>query len=107
MIVVCSLGSSTTSYGPLHRACNFWPVPVGFAWTNTRSPRATMKFVATNIYEICAQTGEVFHYVSLTYDEEEANELVRELQQQPQQEEINKNNEEKVTDEGEKASASP
>lgn len=66
-----------------------------------------MKFVATNIYEICAQTGEIFHYVSLTYEEEEADELMREIQQQQQQEEISKDNEEKVTEEGEKASASP
>lgn len=41
-----------------------------------------MKFVATDVYEINAQTGEIFHYVSLTYEDREADELIRELQLQ-------------------------
>lgn len=51
-----------------------------------------MKFVATNVYEINAQTGEVFHYVSLTYEDREADELIRELQLQQQQQKSNINN---------------
>lgn len=51
-----------------------------------------MKFVATNVYEINAQTGEVFHYVSLTYEDREADELIRELQLQQQQQQSNINN---------------
>lgn len=50
--------------------------------------RPILQFLATNVYEINASTGDVFHYVSLTYDDFEADELMRSLQQvqpQPQQ----------------------
>lgn len=44
-----------------------------------------MQFFATNVYQVDAQTGEVFHYIRLTYDDREADALMRELQLQRQQ----------------------
>lgn len=48
-----------------------------------------MQFFATNVYQVDAQTGEVFHYIRLTYDDREAEALMRELQRQQQQNNIN------------------
>lgn len=48
-----------------------------------------MQFFATNVYQVDAQTGEVFHYIRLTYDDREAEALMRELQSQQQQNNIN------------------
>lgn len=48
-----------------------------------------MQFFATNVYQVDAQTGEVFHYIRLTYDDREAEALMRELQRQQQQNNFN------------------
>lgn len=50
-----------------------------------------MQFFATNVYQVDAQTGEVFHYIRLTYDDREADALMRELQLQRQQQQQQNN----------------